>query len=272
MDEEKTPQQWYVILRAESSLLEECRTADAPWSIKAYVWAFAATPGPFSIAPLDDEGQEFAKLTSATFAGLTDYVSVLRDAQKWVQMITGAMKIKQNPSKLEIVNIVGVFEDGTTKKYPPWGPPTSVRFGLVTGVGKEGAKPRITFELSVVLFAHQSGNPLVGDVLRYFARSPDWFDLYSIMQIVRLDLNKTGRKKAGDTLICNRKWADDHELDAFNRTVQHHRHPLVPLPKGPMDLIDARRLVGRIVEQWIIEVSNRPRPAPLPGTSASSAP
>jgi hypothetical protein len=187
-------------------------------------------------------------------------------------MITGAMKIKQNPSKLEIVNIVGVFEDGTTKKYPPWGPPTSVRFGLVTGVGKEGAKPRITFELSVVLFAHQSGNPLVGDVLRYFARSPDWFDLYSIMQIVRLDLNKTGRKKAGDTLICNRKWADDHELDAFNRTVQHHRHPLVPLPKGPMDLIDARRLVGRIVEQWIIEVSNRPRPAPLPGTSASSAP
>jgi hypothetical protein len=40
----------------------------------------------------------------------------------------------------------------------------------------------------------------VGDVLRYFARSPDWFDLYSIMQIARLDLNKTGRKKAGDTL------------------------------------------------------------------------
>jgi hypothetical protein len=76
--------------------LEECRTADAPWSIKAYVWAFAATPGPFSIAPLDDEGQEFAKLTSATFAGLTDYVSVLRDAQKWVQMITGVMKIKQD--------------------------------------------------------------------------------------------------------------------------------------------------------------------------------
>jgi hypothetical protein len=52
MDEEKTPQQWYVILRAESSLLEECRTANAPWSIKAYVWAFAATPGPFSIEPL----------------------------------------------------------------------------------------------------------------------------------------------------------------------------------------------------------------------------
>jgi hypothetical protein len=50
-------------------------------------------------------------------------------------MITGAMKIKQNPSKLEIVNIVGVFDDGTTKKYPPWGSPTSVRFGLVTGVG-----------------------------------------------------------------------------------------------------------------------------------------
>ena len=260
MAEEKTPLQWYAIVKAISLPFDEPRTADGPWSIKAYVSAFGASPGPFSIEPLDDEGPEFAKLTSSTFDGFTDYVAVLRDAQKWVEMITGSMKINQNPSKLEIVNIVGIFADRTTQKYPPFGRfPTSLRIGLSTAALKEGASPRPSFELSVVLFAHRSGNTLVGNVLRYFARSPDWFDLYSIMQIVRLDLNKTGGKKAGDMFICNRKWAEADELDAFNRTAQRYRHPLVPLPKRPMDLIDARRLVGRIVEQWIIEVSKRPR-------------
>jgi hypothetical protein len=143
-----------VILKAKSRALDECPTSDAPWSINAYVSAFAAITAPFAIERLDDGGLEFAKLTSTTFVGLADYVSVLRAAQNWVQIITGAMKIKQNPSELEIVNVVGIAEDGTTEKYPPWAPPTSVQFGLPTVAGKEGAKPRVTFELSVVLFAH----------------------------------------------------------------------------------------------------------------------
>jgi hypothetical protein len=256
-----------VILKAKDRQLEECPTSDAPWSINAYVWAFAARTALFAIERLDDEGPEFAKLTSITFDGLTDYVSVLRVAQNWVQMMIGAMKIKQNPSALEIVNVVAVFEDGTIEKYPPWAPATSVRSGLATAVGKEGAKPRVTFELATVLFAYQSGNPLVRAVLRYFARNPDWFDLYSIMQLVRLDLNRTGGKKAGDEWITARNWAEKGDLDAFNRTAQYHRHPLVQLSEKPMDLIDARILVGRIVEQWIIEVSNRARPRMSEGAS-----
>ncbi|HJU16863.1 MAG TPA: hypothetical protein VJ770_10375 [Stellaceae bacterium] len=261
MGEEKAPRQWYAILKAVATSLDETGTADGPWSISAYVWAFAATPGPFSIERLDEEGPEFAKLTSSTFDGLTDYVAVLRDARKWVQMVTGAMKIKQNPSKLEIVNIVGIFDNGTIRKYPPHAPPVSISVGLGTGVGKEGAKPRMTFELAVVLFAYRSGNPLVGDVLRYFAHSPDWFDLYSIMEIIRLDLNQTGDgKKAGDKRILNRKWANKGELDAFYLTADYHRHPRHEPPK-PMSLRDARQLVGRIAEQWMIEVSHRPRTA-----------
>lgn len=86
-----------MILKAKSPQLEECSTSDAPVSINAYVWAFAAITTPFAIERLDGQGPEFAKLTSSAFEGLTDYVSVLSAAQNWVEMIIGAMKIRQNP-------------------------------------------------------------------------------------------------------------------------------------------------------------------------------
>jgi hypothetical protein len=158
------PTHWYVIVSG--------------WE-KAYADAFATMQDPL-FERLDTEEKWMAKLTSSSLARLWDYEEVLNDAGEWIHLIMGAMHIRQGPGPLKIVNVVGVFDDGTTKNFPPHGRPVKLRLGMPTLTLKEGATPRATFEQSVVLFAHRSKNPLITDALRFLALSPDWFGLYKV--------------------------------------------------------------------------------------------
>jgi hypothetical protein len=128
-----------------------------------------------------------------------------------------------------------------------------------------------------VLFAHRSGNPLVSDVLRFLALSPDWFGLYKILEAIRTDLkaenkkdsraeskrdSKAKNKKVGKQLIVDNGWATQAELDKFDTTAEyHHRHWKTEAQKQAhpvqMNLIDARLLVGRIITKWIVDVHRR---------------
>jgi len=120
----------------------------------------------------------------------------------------------------------------------------------------EGATPKTTFEQSAVLFARQSANPFVAEVLRFLALSPDWFWPYKAMEVVRYELNIAGGKKAGYAIIVANGWASKDELDTFKRNAEYHRHSRKTLTKR-MHLIDARQLVGRIVTQWIMDLRQR---------------
>jgi hypothetical protein len=171
----------------------------------------------------------------------------------------GAMHINQGPGPLKIVKVVGAFDDGTAKKFPPYGRVRKIRFGMPTITLKEGATPRATFEQSVVLFAHRSKNPLITDALRFLALSPGWFGLYKVIKVVKMnDLSKVAGNRAGFKHIEDNGWATKAEIDAFKATAEHHRRWNSPAPRTSMDLIDARQLVGGIVRQWIVAVSRRP--------------
>jgi hypothetical protein len=267
-DATTTPKHWYVILSG--------------W-VDVYIDNFATMQDP-SLERLEGEEGQLLKLTSSTFAGLSDYEEVLDDAQKWVHLIAGAMHIKQDPGPMRIINVVGVFDDGTTKKYPPNHRPVKLIFGIPTmrrnpaaARWNKGAAPRRTFEESVVLFTHRSGNPLVRDVLRFLSPSPDWFGLYKALEVIRRDLkaeskrdsksigkngSKSVTKKVGKKLIVDNGWATEADLRKFDLTAEyHHRHWKSEAEKRAhpvqMNLIDARRLVGDIVMKWIIDVSER---------------
>jgi hypothetical protein len=250
MPEIRIPEHWYVIFSG--------------W-LDPYLTNFAAMQDP-SLERLEAEGPKLAKLVSSSFSNLTDYEEVLNNARDMVQLITGAMNINQDPGPLEIVNVVGVDRDGSTKKYPPHGRSTRGDFGIGTITGwVEGATPRATFEQSVVLFARRSGNTLVTDVLRFLALSPDWFGLYKALEIVRFDLNNAeGKKtdmrkgkKSGNKFIVANGWATKDELSAFHTTAEWHRHWKREALPTAMNIIDARQLVGRIITGWIVAVSRR---------------
>jgi hypothetical protein len=242
MTETKIPKQWYVVVSG--------------W-LDAYLTNFTTMEDP-SLKRMEGEGGQLAKLTSSSFAGLSDYEEVLSEARRCVQLIAGAMHIKQDPGPLNIVNVVGVFDDGTTEKNPPHGRPIKITSGIPTMTGwNRGAAPRETFEQSVVLFARRSDNPLVADVLRFLSLSPDWFGLYKALEVVRYDLNKVGGKRAGDEFIVANRWATEDELEKFKTTADHHRHWKRREPLILMNLDDARRLVGHIITNWVVDVHRR---------------
>jgi hypothetical protein len=209
MTETRVPKDWYVIISG--------------W-IEPYLTVFATMRDPL-IEPLPDDGPQSAKLTSSSFGGLTNYEEVLAEASELIQLMTGAMNINQDPGSLTIVNVVGIHDDGTAEKYPPHRRLRSARLGIPTMSGwVEGATPRRTFEQSAVLFARQSANPLVTEVLRFLALSPDWFGLYKALEVVRYDLNIATGKKDGYAIIVANGWASEDELDTFKTNVEHHRH------------------------------------------------
>ena len=162
--------------------------------------------------------------------------------------------------------MVEVLDDGTTKKHPPHLRAVGIMLGIPTFTRNPAAAAwnqgvwSQSFEESVVLFARQSNNPHVADVLRFLSLPPDWFVLYKALEIVRFDLNEVEGRRAGGEAIVNKGWATTDQLKAFGITAEyHHRHWKPPAKRMPvqMNLIDARKLVGRIIANWIAEVSNR---------------
>ena len=63
--------------------------------LEPYLAVFATMRDPL-LQSLPDEGPQFAKLTSSSFEGLTDYEEVLVEALELVQLMTGAMNINQD--------------------------------------------------------------------------------------------------------------------------------------------------------------------------------
>ena len=100
-----------------------------------------------------------------------------------VQIISGAAKIKEGPGNLNLLSVVAVYADGTSKKFPAIKLHFSVSrhysHFIVEGTVKE------TFEKSVVLFALRCGNtyPQVIQVLRTLAQSDDWLGLCQFLKL-----------------------------------------------------------------------------------------
>jgi hypothetical protein len=207
-------QHWYVIVSG--------------W-IDPYLDNFSTLQDP-SLERLAGENGRLAKLTSSSFSALADYEEVLSEARRWVHLITGAVHIRQDPGPLEIVNVIEVFDDGTTKKHPPHVRDLRIMLGIPTFTRNPAAAAwnqgvtRQSFEERVVLFARQSDNPYVADVLRFLSLSPDWFGLYKALEVVKFDLNVVEGKRAGDEIIVAREWATTDQLEAFKITADYHRH------------------------------------------------
>jgi hypothetical protein len=234
------PVNWYAVVKT------------GPASIETYLTTFELLKDP-QLLPFQQDGQKLGKLIYSKFAGYEDYEGVLNEARELISMLTGTMRISQDPEPLSILNIIGVFEDGTVKKFPPFGRARKGTFSLLGLTIKPGARPRATIEQHMLEHIIRSGDPLVKDVLRYMSSSPDFFGLYKVLEVIGWDLGK-GSKSKGYRLIRERKWVDKKKLKDFRLTADStYRHWDKNHPTPKMDLQDARIIFRRILEEWIAE-------------------
>jgi hypothetical protein len=240
MANEETPINWHAVVTTASH------------SIQPYLDRFELLTDP-RLLPFEQDGQKLGKLTYSGFAGYVDYEGVLREARELISVLTGTLRIRQGPGPLSIVNIVGIFDDGREEKFPPHGRPTSLSLGMGTLIRKPGAKPQPTTEQFMVEYVIRSGDPLVKDVLRYMSRSPDFFDLFKVLEVIACDLGE-GSKSKGYRRIRERGWVTKKRLKEFQLTaVKTYRHWDKDHPAPQMDLQEARIMFSRIIEEWIAE-------------------
>jgi hypothetical protein len=238
MTDQIIPINWYAVLTAGS--------------IQTYLDTFQLMSDP-QLHPLEQDGTRFGKLICSGFTGYSDYEGVLKETRELVSLLTGTLRIRQEPGAISIINIVGVFEDGREEKFPPYGRPTRVSSGMGYMVRKPGAKPRPTTEQFMVEYVVRSGDQLVKDALRYMSGSPDFFDLFKILEVIRWDLGK-GDMEKGYSLLWQRGWVTEDQLRDFSFTANKiHRHWDEKRPRPKMDLQQARIMFSRIIEEWIAE-------------------
>jgi hypothetical protein len=238
--DEKIPVNWYAVVETGS------------YPIQPYLDTFELLADP-QLLPFEQDGRKLGKLLYSGFAGYEDYEGVLNEARELISVLSGTMRITSDPEPLSILNIVGVFDDGTVKQFPPHG--RAVGF-IVRPLGLERmpeTRPQPTTEQYMVEYIIRSGDPLVKDALHYLSSSPDFFGLFKVLEVIGWDLGK-GSKSKGYRLIRERKWVDKEKLKNFRLTADKtYRHWDKNHPTPKMDLQDARIMLRRIIEEWIAE-------------------
>jgi hypothetical protein len=216
----------------------------------------------------EKDGTKFGKLFYSGFANYSDYEGVLRETRELISLLTGTLRIRQEPVPISIVNIVAVFEDGREEKFPPHGRPTSGSWGMPVITRKPGAKPRPTTEQFMVEYVIRSGDQLVKDALRYMSSSPDFFSLFKVLEVIRWDLGK-GDLEKGYPLVWQRGWVTEENLRDFTFTANKaYRHWDEKRPVPKMGLQEARIMFSRIIEEWIAERAGLQLPPVRPGWRA----
>jgi hypothetical protein len=241
MADEKAPVNWYAVVSTGSH------------PIQPYLAAFELLTDP-KLLPFERDGQKLGKLSYSGFVAYADYEGVLKETRELISVLTGALRIRQGPAPLSILNIVGVFEDGREKQFPPHGRPTRAgSWGIPTWTRMAGVEPWPTTEQLMVEYIVRSGDRLAKDVLGYMSSSPDFFNLFKVLEVIRWDLGK-GDIEKGYRLVWERGWVTEEKLRAFSFTANKaHRHWDKNHPAPQMDLDEARIMFGLIIEEWIAE-------------------
>src|SRR5438552_14051070 len=117
MTEARVPQSWYAVVTSDER------------SMRSYLDHYRAMDDP-SLQPMPSEGPDYAKLSSSTFSGRSDYEQVVAEARELTEIMTGAMKVRHGPANLVLSSIVGVHADGTSEKFPPYGQAVTLRIAF----------------------------------------------------------------------------------------------------------------------------------------------
>jgi hypothetical protein len=89
-------------------------------------------------------------------------------------------------------------------------------------------------------------------VLRlYGSRAPDWRDLYFVLELVEDDAGADADRKGWLTASERRRFMHMADNRRALGDLARHGHKKFDLPKKPMTLAEARRLIDIVVEKWI---------------------
>jgi hypothetical protein len=206
---------------------------------------------------LAEENGKFV-LRAKAFEDLNDADVVRARAAELVTSLSGASRALLGAQhSLEVGGVTFVRPDGTKNHFVVVGPavirfrglPASIRITKPDGTIEEHhAADPVREWLDVAL-----KDPVVSTALRLRDKSGlDWVQLYRLYEVIEDDTPKSE--------IVQNGWASKSEIDRFKHTAnspgalgdeaRHGKERTQP-PAHPLNLSEARSLIGRVLRQWI---------------------
>lgn len=204
-------------------------------------------------------------LRSTSFDELQSASEVRDRAMAYIDRLNGAMALSQNSRPVQLAGAIRFAPDGAMHKTvflepllfenprPVFGRPT------MTTIGPDGQpipppQPPAPQPSEVQRWARVADNEYwLNDALIYFGRATDWFDIYKTLECL---IGKFGAGNEKNFLALN--WADEDEIKRLKRTanwVARHARRKFKRPPKPMELPQARRLVGQLLRRALEETA-----------------
>jgi hypothetical protein len=193
-------------------------------------------------------------LTSSTFDAMSSRDEVFAKAEQMVPSIKAAIRLAG-------VRLTGQVAAHRVEEQTPDGPrsTTYAKVGSATAVIITALPPTILINgkpppppppIPVEIALR---DPRVALAFELFAREPNWYDLYNVLDVIEEDIG-------GEKVLEHKGWAPASELKRFTATAnnltalgfeaRHARDAWQP-PKTPMTLDEAVDLLRRLLTSWL---------------------
>ncbi len=237
---------WGVVLGGEAFDLEDWQQAlKQPFD----PWVMETEDGPILCSSLLDPA--------------TTSSEAYERAKVLMEQVNGALGVSHRARVVRLEGIVEILPDGTRRRHVFAQISEEVRCkvraaGVVLGPNGE-PKPALPPRPSNAQrwLSVATDDDLLADALTYFARGPDWFDIYKALECLIL------RFGGGEKEFLDLRWADASEITRLKRTANSERHArrkFAP-PPSPMGRPEARDLLAKLMARALDEADATPRGA-----------
>jgi hypothetical protein len=196
-------------------------------------------------------------LRSALFDELTSADEVRDRAMLHIERLNGAVALSEGTKAVRFGRVVEFALDGRLHHtiFAEMGAfelRSKMRaVGIVIGPDGKPSPPEPPQPTEVQAWTRLAeDDDLLDDALIYFGRATDWFDIYKTLECL---IMRFGRGK--EELFLSFGWAPAAEITRLKRTANSARHAKRKFepPANPMDLRDARDLLGRLLRRALNE-------------------
>lgn len=192
-------------------------------------------------------------LTSSTFDAMTSRDAVFAEAERMVPSIKAAISLAGLRLRGQVAahRVEEQTPDGPrSTTYAKVGSAALILTGLPPTILINGKPPPPPPPIPVEIALR---DPRVALAFELFAREPNWYDLYKVLDVIEEDVG-------GEKVLERKGWAPASELKRFTATAnnltalgfeaRHARAAWQP-PKTPMTLEDAVDLMRRVLNSWL---------------------
>lgn len=191
-------------------------------------------------------------ICSAAFDGLSDPSEVRDVAEAMVSVLRGAVELVGDPSPVTVGSVFRVWKEGRIDAFISASFPARLRI--------VGRPPKVTVRDSLGNVVEPTPTPTpaqqwvasaldnedIADLLTFFGRADNWFDLYKTIEMAE-------KIEGGEHALR----ANFPGLKLAKMTANSHRHARGYVPESPISFQEAHEVVGRVVRTLL---SKQPPP------------